>query len=163
MDHVAYRPPLLARIWVATFTTGVEVFIIVRAIATGGGRGADAAGICFGVLFMALVAAFGYRLFRVGVVVDGGEVVVRNLYKNHRVRRDEIRGFGRAKPTMSGFETITIQTDFTSISLDVLAARQPGEPKPNRPSRAYYRRENALAVLSDWAASRDGDSDVRGS
>lgn len=95
----------------------------------------------------------GCRLFRLVVIVDGDEVVIRNYYRNYRVRRDQVRGFGRGRPTMGSLETITIETGFASIPLDVLAARQRAAAQPLRPSRAFYRRENALTVLSDWAGT----------
>jgi hypothetical protein len=136
------------------------IFIVGVAIACDRGR-ANPAVICGAVAFMAVVAAVGYRYFRLGVIIDGDEAVVRNYYLSHRIRRDQVSGFGRGRPSMGSFETITIETGFESIPLDVLAAWQRAASAPRRPSRAYYKRENALAVLSDWAQTPADYADKR--
>lgn len=93
------------------------IFIIGAAIASGG-RGSDPACIAMGVLFVTVVAAFGYRLSRLAVITNSDQIVVRNYYWSHRIRREQIRAFGRGRPTMGNLvETITIVTDSATIVL----------------------------------------------
>ena len=155
MDRTVYREPLLARIVVAVGFTCIDGVVLGSAIAAGG----TPAAIASAGVFIALTTACAYRIISIAVIIDGDEVVVRNLYSTSHIRRDQVRGFGRGYPSEFGVggggvvdsrETITIDTFTESIPLNVFAAQQRGVPRPPYPSSAYHRRENALDVLSRW-------------
>jgi hypothetical protein len=45
------------------------------------------------IVFIACAAAVGYRMWRYGVVADGGGLVVRNTFSTRRLARSEIADF----------------------------------------------------------------------
>ena len=95
-------------------------------------------------MFAALVAALGYRQFGLAVIARGDELVVRNYRSARRIPSGYIRGFDRGRPSMSAGRTILVDTGMSSVPLDALASWPPTRS-------ATYRRDNALATLSDWA------------
>jgi hypothetical protein len=147
VDHIVFRLPLYMRI-LSVVGVGIVGGSFIPAII---GDHASRGSIVATLVFVTLAAALGYRQYGLAVTVRGDELVVRNYWTTHHVPRDHIRGFDRGRPSMGSGTTIRVDTGMSTVPLDALTV---WPEALNRSSSAYYRREHALELLSDWADKR---------
>ena len=94
------------------------------------------------MLLIACAVAFGYRMWRYGVVSDGGGLVVRNTFSTRRLARSEIADFrlDRLRFTLPNRQAIrVVLRDGTVRTLDVTKGFR------GRPDRSPD-----LAALRSW-------------
>jgi hypothetical protein len=95
---------------------------------------------------LAFAAFFFSRIYRISVVSEGDELVVRNWFTTRRLRRADIEDFriGSAGPSYPfGKSIYAMLNDGTVLSLDVLA-------RPAFTARSRDRLARALAELKGW-------------
>lgn len=152
VEPTEFRHPLPARILQTVFLGGIDCAVLVGVIVQGGANG-NAGPTVLALLFFAGVAALGWRIVRLAAIIDGEELLVRNLWLNHHIRRSEVLRLGYGKtPTKNQFvETIVIGTTSGPVPIDVLTRYTSSMRSLPLASYSNRRSESAMLVLSAWA------------
>ena len=157
MSEIDFRIPLLGRIWVAAFGTVWCGYFVVSLIVSGFSdfKGADPGAIALSTVVGAFGGTLCHRLFRLAVIADGDELVVRNYWRTLRIPRRQIRGFGIGRPSFGGGRrrsTITVETPAGPIPLDVFTYFPSSATGRFQSKQTRLRREPALNALLAWTS-----------